>query len=592
MATLDAITGQYTDNTASLGADNATITIETVGSAATWTAQITGTFSGTLTFYGSTDKGVTYNAIADTAGATTTTTTGVHRGDCTGYTNIQIKMHPYVSGTATVQLTSSTAQLAKNLVINVKDYGAVGDGSNDDTAAITVAMSAANSAGGGIVYSPHGTYITGNQTLYSNVRIIGAGAGVTTWKLKNGSNTDLLSAQTNLINLSALAQSSGNGTLSNFSIESMTLDGNQANQTGTSYTLRFYGYRFTLRDLEIINGYSDGILCDWNGTASDMEARIDNVRIHNCNGAGLRMGGPHDSRIDNVLSHSNGSHGFHFGPNAGGTLCKNIHPYSLTQSVSAVGCLCEASSMSYVDCMFEGSDFVQFAAIAANISINGGMIFGNTGYAGVGLQLGQVGSATPIPGQINQSAGATTSVGASICNINTLFLNCTNGVINFRNEFRNNIIANVYQTSGTFLVSNHYPDGSDQLFINISGLANDHTWNTQGGIQIASSNSQAFLFGNASGTSIFDLDGNGKVFSLVNGGQFYGYSDNFTTPKFFLDGAGGTLRLNNASTFFSGSGAPSNSNGSNGDFYFRSDTPGTTNQRIYVKSAGSWVGIV
>lgn len=43
---------------------------------------------------------------------------------------------------------------------------------------------------------------------------------------------------------------------------------------------------------------------------------------------------------------------------------------------------------------------------------------------------------------------------------------------------------------------------------------------------------------------------------------------------------------------WAGSGAPSNTNGANGDYYFRTDTPGTANQRIYVKSAGAWVGIV
>lgn len=37
---------------------------------------------------------------------------------------------------------------------------------------------------------------------------------------------------------------------------------------------------------------------------------------------------------------------------------------------------------------------------------------------------------------------------------------------------------------------------------------------------------------------------------------------------------------------------PPNTDGSNGDFAFRSDTPGTALQRIYVKSAGAWVGIV
>jgi hypothetical protein len=40
---------------------------------------------------------------------------------------------------------------------------------------------------------------------------------------------------------------------------------------------------------------------------------------------------------------------------------------------------------------------------------------------------------------------------------------------------------------------------------------------------------------------------------------------------------------------FSGSGVPSSGLGANGDFYFRTDTPGTSGQRIYIKSAGAWV---
>jgi hypothetical protein len=42
---------------------------------------------------------------------------------------------------------------------------------------------------------------------------------------------------------------------------------------------------------------------------------------------------------------------------------------------------------------------------------------------------------------------------------------------------------------------------------------------------------------------------------------------------------------------YGGSGVPNNANGSNGDFYFRGDTPGTANQRIYIKSAGTWIAL-
>ncbi len=63
--------------------------------------------------------------------------------------------------------------------INVKQlpYGAVGDGSHDDTAALTLAIAAA-AAGTGTVYFPPGTYkITSTIVLdtYQNVRFIGAG---------------------------------------------------------------------------------------------------------------------------------------------------------------------------------------------------------------------------------------------------------------------------------------------------------------------------------------------------------------------------------------------------------------------------------
>lgn len=69
---------------------------------------------------------------------------------------------------------------------------------------------------------------------------------------------------------------------------------------------------------------------------------------------------------------------------------------------------------------------------------------------------------------------------------------------------------------------------------------------------------------------------------------------------------GGTVRVNGAAFFpskedgtnqqtagiWAGAGVPSNTFGSNGHYYFRSDTPGTANQRVYVKSAGAWAGIL
>ncbi len=54
---------------------------------------------------------------------------------------------------------------------NVRDYGAAGNGEAKDTAAIQKAIDACNHAGGGIVYFPAGTYLTGTIRLKSNVTL-------------------------------------------------------------------------------------------------------------------------------------------------------------------------------------------------------------------------------------------------------------------------------------------------------------------------------------------------------------------------------------------------------------------------------------
>lgn len=60
------------------------------------------------------------------------------------------------------------------IIINVKDYGAKGDGVTDDTDAIQTALQAANTAGGGTVFLPLGTYnISTMLILYSNIRLTG-----------------------------------------------------------------------------------------------------------------------------------------------------------------------------------------------------------------------------------------------------------------------------------------------------------------------------------------------------------------------------------------------------------------------------------
>ena len=54
--------------------------------------------------------------------------------------------------------------------LNVKDFGATGDGETLDTKAINNTIQACSETGGGTVYFPKGTYLSGSIRLKSSIR--------------------------------------------------------------------------------------------------------------------------------------------------------------------------------------------------------------------------------------------------------------------------------------------------------------------------------------------------------------------------------------------------------------------------------------
>jgi hypothetical protein len=409
--------------------------------------------------------------------------------------------------------------LIPNVYYNVKQYGALGNGSNDDSSSIASAISAASAAGGGVVFFPVGTYITGNQTLVSNVILQGAGIGATTLKLKNGANTDLLSAQTSSINLSAAANSGIVGSLVSFSIRDMVLNGNKANQTAASYCLRFYGYNFLLQNVEVTNTYSDGALIDWNGgsfigSGPEMESLIDTCKFHDCGGIGLRMGGPHDSRWNNTISFGNGSHNFHIAPNANGILATDCHGYDNPNTANVVDYLIEATGCQFSNCVAEGSYHCDVVLLGNNTSWTGGNIYnGASSSTAIGMQLGQQSGQTPYSGQILQSAGVTTASQVGNCCIETMFNGYVAASINFANETNNSVSANIYQTSGTAISGT--PSVNDYYNLVVRGLTPDGSTGKGGGLQVVSDADIALSLQSANGL-VYHVDRFGNLY--MNGG--------------------------------------------------------------------------
>ncbi|MBL3669041.1 hypothetical protein JL475_24220 [Streptomyces sp. M2CJ-2] len=172
--------------------------------------------------------------------------------------------------------TTSTAKPVLDW-LNIKDFGAQGDGVTDDTAAAQAAIGAASTAGGGTLYVPAGRYIlNGSLTWASGVSAIGAGARASILQSTNP-NLDCIT-----------------GT----DLSDVTLQGLQLSGPGRGFGSGVRFTRFsapatagiTLRDLLIQSFGGDGVFC--HQLAGSVLHR---VRVRTCSGTGFHLQAPTDT---------------------------------------------------------------------------------------------------------------------------------------------------------------------------------------------------------------------------------------------------------------------------------------------------------
>ena len=177
-------------------------------------------------------------------------------------------------------LTKVHNRLIEGAEVNVKDFGAVGDGVTDDTAAIQAAIDSLSS--GGIVNLPVGTYLT-SATININVAGIHlSGSGSTVGNVK------ILASHTNgpVIRVSKAASH----------ISDLMVNANAARQAAAAGTN--YGIQYEAED-----------------SASQFITRqiCENVHVLNQPSHGfLVIGAAWYSRFSTIISDNNGGHGFAF----------------------------------------------------------------------------------------------------------------------------------------------------------------------------------------------------------------------------------------------------------------------------------------
>lgn len=299
--------------------------------------------------------------------------------------------------------------------LNVKLFGAKGDGVTDDSQAVNNAIASIKTSGG-TVYFPPGTYIVAGIGIFSKVHLKGSGVESTVLKLKNNANQDVIYSDS----VYTLMGTGSTGGENNFSISDLTIDGNRTNNPTAGNGINLYGYDYTIQSVRVRNCSMKGFISEWGqwgtpGPNGNMEAHIQDFKVSNCGTEGIDFAGPHDSQFVNVVVNNCNKQGW----GASGILVRgngsatftNTHVWGVEHEVAF-----KLEGIAHlVNCQGEGARS-NVVILVNDCTVVGGYYYGFN------------------PGEVAFVIGSSTQT-VSGTMINTKVTNCQGGVINFVNDY-------------------------------------------------------------------------------------------------------------------------------------------------------------